>query len=1152
MFGAGWSTRWDMRLVDEPQTQTVLVTYPDGSQSRFGSMGDGSYTPPQGSYATLATVTGGGWRLMDKSSTSYAFDAQGRVIKVTDNRGRAQDLVYGTDGTLSKVTSTGGRSLYFTWTGGHATSVSTDPVNGAPLTWSYTYDGDKLVKVCAPGSTTACTIYAYNDASRYSTGVLNSMPSSYWRLDETSGARDAKLADGVGWNLGSGDAYFNSGTYDATVGVAGALGGSANTAVRFAGTSPSSSYVSLPNAAISGRGASVTVEGWFKTSVSGVVLGHSNSSSSDTPINFTPILYVGTDGKLRGQFWNGQANPITSTGTVNNGQWHHVALSGDGSSQTLYLDGQAIGTRNGTIDHRDQFYARLGSGYTSSTWPASTTSTQVFPFKGDIDEVSIYSRSLPAAEIRAHYQAGTAAPQMTKATLRSGRVWADNAYAADGGRLQTHTDFNGGLWKLGALQYSANVDGDPQAAIIVTDPHSGSLKSVQDPLRGLRTIRETDQLAKTTTYEYDTGGFPSKFTDRNSNAIQVTHDERGNELSVTRCRSAGNCQTSYAAYYLNASDKFDPRNDRVIAHRDARSSSSTSDTYATKWEYTAFGEKAKENTPATADFPSGRSMTYTYTDGTEAGIGGGTTPAGLLKTDIDPKGNQRSYAYTAAGDLAQVTEPTGLVTTYGYDTIGRRTSSSQVSSDASSTPSGLVAAYGFDAGAGTAIADDSGHSQAGVATDTSWSASGKFGKALSFNGTSSTVAVVDSPLLRLSQGMTLMAWVNPTSQDNWRQVVAKEYSGGLSYGLYASNGAQPNGWAVNTDGVEGNVDSPRDLPLNTWSHIAVTYDGAKLRFYVDGNTVAESVFTGTLRADDGSLRIGGNNVWGEHFSGLIDEVRVYNRALSDTEIESDKDTPVTSSSRQPGTTTTTIYTYDAKGRLAKETGSGVRNEVSGVTHTAETSNTYDEDGSKLTESLADLTGGDPSRTTTYEYDTYGRIEKVTGPEGGTKQTAYDHMGNVINTTDPAGATYNYAYTPRGEPASITLKGWTGSPTNPEPARDVVMRSFAYDPGGRLASETDATGRTTRYTYFGDDSPAEAIADQVKLNGSTTPVNVVLTSSTYDAAGNPTRQVTGGGKTRVDHAYDAAGRLTSSTLDPAGLGRKTAYIYDANTNVTQRP
>lgn len=55
-----------MQLAEEPKTQTALITYPDGSQARFGAAGDGTYTAPQ----VAATVTGGGWSLMDKFATT--------------------------------------------------------------------------------------------------------------------------------------------------------------------------------------------------------------------------------------------------------------------------------------------------------------------------------------------------------------------------------------------------------------------------------------------------------------------------------------------------------------------------------------------------------------------------------------------------------------------------------------------------------------------------------------------------------------------------------------------------------------------------------------------------------------------------------------------------------------------------------------------------------------------------------------------------------------------------------------------------------------------------------------------------------------------------------------------------------------------------
>ena len=132
-----------------------------------------------------------------------------------------------------------------------------------------------------------------------------------------------------------------------------------------------------------------------------------------------------------------------------------------------------------------------------------------------------------------------------------------------------------------------------------------------------------------------------------------------------------------------------------------------------------------------------------------------------------------------------------------------------------------------------------------------------------------------------------------------------------------------------------------------------------------------------------------------------------------------------------------------------------------------------------------------------------------------------------------------------------MKNWTGSPLNPQPAQDVVLTSSSYDPGGRLAGQVDAMGRKRAYTYWMDNRPAKTIGDDVRLNGLTTPADVVLQENEYDPAGNLTQQISGGGKTTVQSVYDAASRLTFTTLDPAALGRRTAFEYDAVGNVTKK-
>lgn len=77
------------------------------------------------------------------------------------------------------------------------------------------------------------------------------------------------------------------------------------------------------------------------------------------------------------------------------------------------------------------------------------------------------------------------------------------------------------------------------------------------------------------------------------------------------------------------------------------------------------------------------------------------------------------------------------------------------------------------------------------------------------------------------------------------------------------------------------------IPANTWTHLAASYDGVNQILYVNGVQVASRPLSGAVKTSTGPLRIGGDGVWGEYFQGLIDEVRVYNRALSAAEIQAD-------------------------------------------------------------------------------------------------------------------------------------------------------------------------------------------------------------------------------------------------------------------------
>jgi PKD repeat protein len=201
----------------------------------------------------------------------------------------------------------------------------------------------------------------------------------------------------------------------------------------------------------------------------------------------------------------------------------------------------------------------------------------------------------------------------------------------------------------------------------------------------------------------------------------------------------------------------------------------------------------------------------------------------------------------------------------------------------------LVAAYGFEEGSGTTVADGSGNGNTGTIQGATWAA-GRFGNALSFDGTSSAVVVRDSAALDFTTGLTLEAWVKPTSVSGWRPVIFKDP---LMYVLQAATGsASPTAPSIGGTFAGNNLVATAALPLNTWSHLAGTYDGVTLRLYLNGVQVVSRAQSGLIQTSNGDLNIGASLSDPGFFAGLIDEIRIYNRSLSAVEIQSDMNNPV--------------------------------------------------------------------------------------------------------------------------------------------------------------------------------------------------------------------------------------------------------------------
>jgi hypothetical protein len=249
--------------------------------------------------------------------------------------------------------------------------------------------------------------------------------------------------------------------------------------------------------------------------------------------------------------------------------------------------------------------------------------------------------------------------------------------------------------------------------------------------------------------------------------------------------------------------------------------------------------------------------------------------------------------YSIQWNTSSTTNGQHQLTARARDTGGNQATSQPIAVTISNSgPSGAVALYGFEEAAGLNVDDSSGNLNTGSIAGATRVA-GKYGSGLSFNGTSNMVSIPDSASQHLTNGLTAMAWVKPTVINTWKTVVMKESPGNEAWVIYGGSvdAGRAKAGAIST-GPFYVIGNPTALPLNAWSHIAITLNGSTFKMFVDGAEVASAPVANPLAPATGPLRIGGNSMWGEFFSGIIDEVRVYNRALSVSEIQQAMNAPV--------------------------------------------------------------------------------------------------------------------------------------------------------------------------------------------------------------------------------------------------------------------
>lgn len=615
---------------------------------------------------------------------------------------------------------------------------------------------------------------------------------------------------------------------------------------------------------------------------------------------------------------------------------------------------------------------------------------------------------------------------------------------------------------------------------------------------------------------------------------------------------------------------------------DARSQSAADGTYCTEFKYDALGNKIFERQPGETE---AEAEEWSYTTGNET-VSGGTMPPGLLHRYSD--GNiaagaegVQGYEYDVDGNLVEIEDIDGLVTTFTHDALGRvLTETIEYTNESNASVTELVATHRYDA-AGR-IQFTTGPSITNTAADPNISHQYEVEYVRDQNG------LVDSMIERdLASNDSTRTWTYLHDAMD-RVVVTKdpENQGGTGYVVEFDD----NGNQTSTTDPEGNevetLFNNRNLPTITR---AVGFD--------DGHSGTANT---TRTLVDRDYDAGGRLIQVQTFLSATDsytETIDYDRADRQTSITRTEDgqTTIVSESiyvngfmkvsktgavTQPGSLTepstenvrVTSYDYDLDGRIEARTVAG-----------RETAYTYDPVGNELTVTMTGLDGYSGQTTThtvTNEYDSGSNLERTVVENGAVDLEStydYDERGLLIEQVDPGQNLTEHVYDVLGRlvrterpavpwEAATSLTNVTsnwGNETS-QPVIEFGHNSFGdqthlADPNGNLtATSFDRNGRRTRVDHpqatqpDGTAAPTAYEAWTYDNNGNTESYrsrNGNATNFEFDGANRSTIQT----DPLLDHAtgapeasrgetqtfYDFLGRPTE-IIDPTGAATSTTY------------
>jgi hypothetical protein len=571
-----------------------------------------------------------------------------------------------------------------------------------------------------------------------------------------------------------------------------------------------------------GNTANISLSAWVKITSSSGRMTVFNKGQSGSCFNYGMVI---NNGILTAR---NTSSDYSLVGTVPVNTWTHVLIVFNSSGATGYINGQQVGA-NATATTKtcaDNNWAIGKRAYNASSDYLS----------GFIDDVKVYPQALTADQIKKEFNNNSAVIIGSTSTQNSPSNGLIGYWKMDevSGAGSTLADSSGKSNTLTASLYgSGNTATD--SAHVVGKFGSGFNFDGNDDYLSLASIYtpNSDSFTTASWFKLDS----SVAASTNINTI------------------FGNNQITPLLGYKPSDKKFYSYRQYGASSQTVLSNATTNNLADLTWHHIAM---VVNQSNYTVNFYLDGQLLNTATIGTEG--------------------------YNSNGSLYRIGYPWLSSTSGWHGTLDevrlyQRAISDKEVRDLYSWAPGPVSYWNFDEGSGTSAADKGSNGLTGTLNNGPTWTNGKFGKAIRFNYDSDLNQTVSFTQFDTPNQFTKEAWINPATIsgcDDTRCSIIGQYFEISSNRLeYYDNNLTTKGWHVGGT-----------IALNTWQHVAVTYDGALLKLYINGKQVNSTAVTQTSSVHPSSF-IGGYNGTIRSFRGDIDEVKIYNYARTSGQITED-------------------------------------------------------------------------------------------------------------------------------------------------------------------------------------------------------------------------------------------------------------------------